>query len=191
MSHIESKVTEVKKPCSFINNAHEKHVCGLRKPQPEVYSLEKSCKTLESNIITLSTDKDQLKYKVNDLETRSMRENLMFYWLRETRSEDCDAEIKNFCRDKLDMEASSMIFDRVHRFSGVTARNPLQIVAKFHKYHEREQLRQKCSDRNNKLKAASQSVGIHRPKAVWGTRKKLYSIMKKKEKKMQGKMQNS
>lgn len=114
MSHIESRVTEVENSCSFINDTHEKHACDLRKAQSEV-------KSLESTINTLSTEKDQLKSKVIDLGSRSMRENPMFYGINEKKFEDCKAKIKNFCRDKLDLDAS-MICDHVYRVGVVTPR---------------------------------------------------------------------
>ena len=45
-----------------------------------------------------------------------MRENLMFFGIKEHDQEDCDALVKALCEQKLEMsEAKDMLLDRVHR----------------------------------------------------------------------------
>lgn len=179
--HIETRVTEVENSCSFINEIHEKQSDDFKKSQAEVKKMQNFCKELEDSIYVLKTDKEQLKTKLVDLESRSMRENLLFYGIQENVAEDCETLIKTFCSEKLNIDASTMIFDRVHRIGGNSARKPRPIVAKFHYYQERERVRKKGYDCSDQLKVNGQGIGIQRPKAVREARKKLYAVMKREQ----------
>lgn len=181
VTHIETRVTDVENSCSFINDKHEKQTNELKHAQTEVKNLQSSCKDLEENMKSLKSEKDGMRTKLIDLESRSMRENLMFYGIQEVPSENCEHLVKQFCDEKLSIDASSMIFDRVHRVGGESTRKPRPIVAKFHYYNERETIRKKGLDCSTQLKTQNQGVGIQRPKAVRDARKNLYGIMKREQ----------
>ena len=172
-------MTEVENSCSFINNIHEKHSEDLRQAQSEVKNLQTSCNFLEENVKSLHSERDQLKTKLTDLEARSMRDNLMFYGLKETKDENCETLVKDFCTNKLEIEGAKLVFDRVHRVGGNTAKKPRPIVAKFHYYSEREAVLTAAGDRSDDLKQENTGVGIQRPKAVRGARRNLYATMKR------------
>ena len=58
-----------------------------------------------------------------DLESRSMRDNLMFYGIPESDGEeDCELLVKKLCDEHLKMASDALMFDRVHRV-GVKKRN--------------------------------------------------------------------
>ena len=75
--------------------------------------------------------------KLLDLESRNMRENLVFHGLPENVNEDCEAVVKTFCQEKLNMaelEVKAIILDRVHRIGRFEKMRPgavCPIVAKF------------------------------------------------------------
>ena len=92
----------------------------------------------ENNLTYFNSERDELKTKIIDLETRTMRDKLMFYGLQETIGENCETIIQKFCTEKLNLDGSKLKFDRVHRVGGQTARKPRPIVTKFHYYSERE-----------------------------------------------------
>ena len=50
--------------------------------------LNKHCEELESTLKSVKAQNKELEYKTNDLEARSMRENLLFYGLNENKGED-------------------------------------------------------------------------------------------------------
>lgn len=74
-----------------------------------------------------------------DLETRSMRGDLLFYGIEEGGDgENCETEKKNFCKDVLkDTTADTFMLDRVHRLGQKKSSIPNPIVAKFHYPAER------------------------------------------------------
>ena len=73
---------------------------------------------------------------MNDLEFRSMRENLLFLGKDETQNEDCAEKVKQFCEDELQMArdtVSEIEFDRAHRIGKVKVGSVRPIVVKFHR----------------------------------------------------------
>ena len=105
----------------------------------------------------------------------------MFYGLHEVPSENCEHLVKQLCDEKLSIDASAMIFDRVHRVGGESARKSRPIVAKFHNYNGRETIRKKGIYCSTQFKTQNQGVGIQRPKAVRDARKNLYGIIKREQ----------
>ena len=89
-----------------------------------------------------------------------MRDNLMFYGIPEGgHNENCEALVKQLCVETLEIpEARSMIFDRVHRVGTATHNKVRPIVAKFHYFRDRENIRQISYDKADTLKAANLGV---------------------------------
>ena len=90
----------------------------------------------------MKQSQDTINDKLSDLESRSMRENLMFYGIPEGGDgEDCERLVKDLCTDLLEMRGDfvrNMLFDRAHRVGQVSASKVRPIVVKFHYYTERE-----------------------------------------------------
>jgi len=76
-----------------------------------------------------------------------------------------------------------MILDRVHRVGSENAKKPRPIVAKFHRYSDREVIRKKAyeDDTRQKLKDNNQGVGIQWPKQARDARKAFYTFTKEEE----------
>lgn len=84
----------------------------------------------------------KLESKVADLESRSMRDNLLFYGVPEGgENEDCENLVRKVCAEHLKLnlqDVTNLVFDRVHRVGNASDNKVRPIVAKFHYYKQRE-----------------------------------------------------
>ena len=69
---------------------------------------------MESVINNLKSQNIELESKTNDLEARSMRENVLFFGFKESENEDCSTIIKQFIYEKLEIVEPVML-DRAYR----------------------------------------------------------------------------
>ena len=78
-----------------------------------------------------------------------------------------------------------MEFERVHWLGSKHAKKPRPIVAKFHRYKQRETVRTKSQDENTKqrLKAEHKGVGVQTPYLQRMARKELLPIAREEERK--------
>lgn len=111
-----------------------------------------------------------------------MRNNLKFYGLPEQENENCENMIKGLIGEKLQIpQVGNLAFDRV---PGVPARGKVRpIVANFHYYKEREQVRNKSFELADNLKAADIDIGAQWPKQMRDARKTLSFIMAQEKEK--------
>ena len=80
MKSLDTCLNENEKSCAFISKEHESQKTELKNAKKNnLGDLQKSCKNLESEAVSMKTKQDTLNMKLNDLEARSVRENLMFY----------------------------------------------------------------------------------------------------------------
>jgi hypothetical protein len=107
-----------------------------------------------------------------------MRENLIFYGIKEDQqNENCEELVKNVCSEYLQIDASNLSFDRVHRLGKMIAGKSRPIVAKFHYYKEREDVRSKSFANMETLKRNGLGIGVQWPKQVRDARRQLMPIM--------------
>ena len=178
VGNIDKRLSTVETSCSFISSQHDDHKRELETAKRELKKMKTTCDSLEKNPKTLQNDKSTLESKLNDLEYRSMRDNLMFYGVPEQENEDCDNRIKALISEKLELsQAGSISFDRVHRVGPFSHGKIRPIVAKFHYYKEREVVRTKSFELSEKLKAEKNGIGAQWPKQMRETRKTLHAIM--------------
>lgn len=178
VGNIDKRLLTVEKSCSFISSQHDDHKKELETAKRELKKMKTTCDNLEKNAKTLQNDKSTLESKLNDLEYRSMRDNLMFYGVPEQENEDCENRIKALIAEKLEIsQAGSISFDRVHRVGPFSHGKIRPIVAKFHYYKEREVVRNKSFELSDKLKAERIGIGAQWPKQMRDTRKTLHAIM--------------
>ncbi len=81
-------------------------------------SLRDSVKSLTENMTHLSEENKKIKENVIDLQTRSMRDNLVFSGIPESAEEDPEATVKNFIKTYLKLPedtVENICFERVHR----------------------------------------------------------------------------
>ena len=184
VNNMETQLGSCDKACSFLSDEYDKHKKELESTKNTVSDLKKKCGELEAKTVEHQNERSKLNRKILDLEARSMRDNLIFHGLPEIVGENCDNVVKNFCRYQLDMgnEADDLTFDRVHRIGRpenqrVGSIRP--IVAKFHKYSERETVREIGYQKREVLKRDNTAVKVQLPSKVLERRKPLYQVFEK------------
>ena len=181
---METQLVNCDKACTFLSDEYDKHKKELESIKKTVADLKKKRGDLEAKTLEHQTEKVKLNRKILDLEARSMRDNLVFHGLPESTGENCDNVVKTFCRHKLDMgdEADTIVFDRVHRIGRLEnqrAGSIRPIIAKFHKYSEREKVREIGYQKREALRAENMAVKIQLPSEVFDKRKPLYPVFEK------------
>ena len=79
MNIIEPMVKEVEKSCSFISNENDNRKKELEQAKSEIVKLKFDCTNMKTDTDMLGQKYAALESKVTDLESRSMRDNLLFY----------------------------------------------------------------------------------------------------------------
>ena len=168
---IDTRVNDVEKSNTFLSDTYEDTKTKLKSADSDIKKLNNRCKEFENTVKTLKEKNDVLEARANDLEFRSMRENLLFHGMIENQHEDCEAIVKQFIKEKLDID-QDIIIDRAHRLGKPRGRTR-PIVVKFHQYSDRELIRTKAADKRDFLKTQNQGVGVQQTKAVLQKRKDL------------------
>lgn len=168
-----------KKSCQFSAGESETNKKDIRSAKDDIKKLKTDCDQLKKSSKSYSKQASDLDEKLIDLQARSMRDNLMFYGIREGGDvENCDNLVKTFCTDVLHVDnAHDLQFDRVHRVGQKSAKTR-PIVAKFHNYTDREKVRKASFTYAEQLKTAKCGVGAQLPKGLRDARKPLYPTMK-------------
>lgn len=83
MRSLDTRVTENEKSCQFISNVNETNKTDLKKAKDDLSKLQKSCQGLEKDAKYLKDKNEVLGSKLTDLESRPMRDNLLFYGIHE------------------------------------------------------------------------------------------------------------
>ena len=111
--------------------------------------------------------------RIDELENRSMRDNLLFTGIAEEQRENTEDVIRNLIKNTLGIR-DQIDFERVHRIGPNSSRQPRTIVAKFSRYKDREAVR------NNASRLKGTQIGIHEQfcKSVNHRRKILYPRFK-------------
>lgn len=183
VSSIETRVDNVEKSCQFMSSENEDRKRDLAKAKTDIANLKGKCDNMEKNTRSFIENSAKLESKVADLESRSMRDNLLFYGAPEGgESENCENIVKTICADKLKLpEAHALVFDRVHRVGNPSHNKVRPIVAKFHYFKQREAVRQASYAHANELKDAKMGIGVQWPQQVREARKALYPIMQQEK----------
>ena len=104
VNSIEPRVTELEKSCSFISYENDIRKKEFESAKTEVLKLKTDCTNMQSDANYLRERNANLEAKVTDLESRSMRDNLLFYGIAERgQLENCESMIKEVCIENLDM----------------------------------------------------------------------------------------
>ena len=94
MKTMESKVIEVEKTNKFISDEFDKTKQKLKSASDDVKRLNDKCKNFETVVQKLETQNKNLEDKTNDLEFRSLRENLLFHGIPEFSNENYELLVK-------------------------------------------------------------------------------------------------
>ena len=76
MNDMDTRLTTNKLACDFVAKEYERHKTDMKIAKDDLKDGQKTCNQLER-------DSKTIKEKMVDLESRSMRENLMFYGIPE------------------------------------------------------------------------------------------------------------
>ena len=174
----DARVTEVEQSNQFISNEFEETKKKITSASAEIKKLSIRCTDFEETVSKLETQNIILEEKCNDLESRSMRENLLFHGFDESNGEECEQVIKDFIANKLEID-TIITLDRTHRLGRPKTTGPRPIVAKFHEYKQRELVRTTSITKSAALRDDHQSVGIQQTKAILQKRRSMFPLMER------------
>ncbi|XP_060605357.1 uncharacterized protein LOC132757881 [Ruditapes philippinarum] len=126
----------------------------------------------------LKSENSRLSDELVDLQSRSMRDNLMFYNFKELSSpeerknEKCLELIYDFCENKLGMPdfRHNVKIDHAHRVGSFSSTKTRPIVAKFNFFQDKLSVKQTAY---SKQKETGIKVGDQYPKIIQERRRKL------------------
>ena len=111
----------------------------------EIRQLEERVSQLEAEKVEKDKSLDNLKLKINHLESYTRRDNLLIEWVPESPNEDIKTKVVSFFRDTLKMKnANSIQITRVHRLGTpnfITPHNsprPMTVIVRFNFYPDRD-----------------------------------------------------
>ncbi|XP_052238593.1 uncharacterized protein LOC127849881 [Dreissena polymorpha] len=136
----------------------------------------------------MEKQRNNLQDEIVYLQSQSMRNNLVFSGIPETRTgtfEDAEITLRSFLQEKMKLakeEAASIQFERVHRSHGTpTPGKTRNIIAKFAFFKDRENVRKRWKE----LEGTGYRVFEQFPQEVLQKRRQLVPQMK--EARRQGK----
>lgn len=190
VSSLETKLEDTNRKLSDIEQSRSVDAQICQEINTKQTEIDKHLKDEASRISQMSRDLDQLK-RVNtnlsediiDLQSRSMRDNLMFFGFPEPQNpddrkkEDCSAKICNFCVEQLHIPdaATTIKLDRAHRVGRYVQGKTRPIVAKFNFHQDKLNVKRKAFehlDRQSNFRVADQF-----PKQIQERRKRLIPAM--------------
>ena len=84
LTTLDKKVNEMEKARTFMDSGFESQKMELEENKEEIKRLKRNCQDVEASLKKFETRNETVSYKVLDLESRSMRENLIFYGINES-----------------------------------------------------------------------------------------------------------
>ena len=152
--------------------------------QADMSGIKSQFEETQQRVEQLEKENEQLRKshaelldRVDDLENRSRRNNLLFYGIKKSADENCETVLKNLFTDNLDIDDDVQI-DRAHR---VGASDDAPIIAKFTFYKDKERILKT----KKKLDGSDIFIGEDYSRGVRAIRKTLSKM--KKEMKQQNK----
>lgn len=149
-----------------------------------IQTLEQFNTQLQTTVEALTREMDLVKQQnklfketLLDLQTRSMRDNLIFAGLHENKQENAEDVIKDFLKTHLKLPpdtVKTITFHRAHRIGQQTNKGPRPIVVKFEHFKDKELIK----SRGKELKGTVFGLNDQFPKEIQERRKILYPILK-------------
>ncbi|CAC5407644.1 unnamed protein product [Mytilus coruscus] len=180
---VSKRMDDVEKSMEFVNEQFEISKTDHTTLTSSVSQLQAEYNDMSLDVDNLKSDLSNLHDKHLDLQTRSMRENLMFTGLPLTNdTEDTEDIIKRFMRNEMKMD-SVVEFHRAHRFGKESFVKDSQnqnlyttrpIVCRFKSFKDRELVRYAASA----LKGTRFGVNEQYPKEINDRRKLMWPYFK-------------
>ena len=145
----------------------------------QVISLEKRLKLTEGLLSQAHIKINQQNEKIIDLQTRSMRDNLVIRGIDETQNEsweDTETKVVNFMKNELKIDnANSAMLDRAHRIGKKIPDKSRNIVVKFASSHDKSRIFQNIKNLGQKKQY---SIQEQFPQEIQERRKRLWPLFK-------------
>ena len=143
--------------------------------------LKTSVATLTQQMQNVTVENKQMKETILDIQTRPMRDNLIFSGIPETTPDNPGPYIQNFMKTQLKLPpdiVSNITFHRIHRLGKVQKDKIRPIIVKFEHYQHKELLKSK----GKLLKDTNFGMNDQYPREINEGRKALYPILKEQRK---------
>jgi FtsZ-binding cell division protein ZapB len=145
LDSIDTRVKMVESDLKSVKESIEFAHAEIRELKKDNETRKKTDETTKERIEKLEKENEILNKSVNDLKSRSMRDNLIFYNIPESKDEDTTNIIHKLHEENLHLEDASkkIEIDRSHRLGRQKqgAEKPRPIIAKFNFYQDRENIR--------------------------------------------------
>jgi hypothetical protein len=144
----------------------------------ENHFLKDSVHSLTAQLTSVVTQNKSMKESILDLQSRSMRDNLVFTGIPEQTPDDPEKSVKDFMIKQLKLPSETVqdiTFHRVHRIRSQNSNNrPRPIIAKFEHYKQKELVQRQ----GRQLKGTNYGLNNQYPKDILERRKHLFPIRK-------------
>ena len=107
-SEISRKLTDFENSIAFMSDEFETLKTSVQSLESEVRHIKKENFDLKEEISTL-------KESMVSEKARSMRNNLLFHGVPESKEENCEQTVRTFIKNKLNIEDSDYEIERAHR----------------------------------------------------------------------------
>lgn len=166
---LQQKCKDLEKATQFMSD-HVDRVDGI---EGLVSTLSSEMETAMKGIVH---ENIQLKEQVLDLQTRSMRDNLIIFELEEHDKEDTEKKVLQFFEDMLHIEHASnnIKIERAHRLGPRSQKKKRPVVVKFSSFKDRECIRK----HSNQLRGTKYSIAEQFPREILDRRKALLPHLK-------------
>ena len=160
---------------SFLADKFDEHTLSYNRVNEKLTIFDRESKRL-------SEECKSIQDTVTDLQTRSMRDNLLFTGITEEENAEktCEEVLKDFIKKELKIDCNRMEFERVHRIgkrdNQFAGGRPRPIVARFSRFKDRESIRQAAP---RELRGKPFGINEQFPKCVVERRKRLLPAFKK------------
>ena len=169
-SEISRKLADFEKSITFMSNEFETL-------KTSVQSLEGEVRNIKKENCDLKQEMSALRESMVSDKARSMRNNLLFHGVPESKEENCEQTVRTFIKNKLNIEDSDYEIERAHRMGPYKRDKKRPIVARFLRYKDKESVK-KVSYR---LKGSTLGVSDQFPREVTERRAKLRPIEKEEK----------
>ena len=148
-------------------------------------SIQGKQKEIDKMLKTMEKMESEQKEKLLDLQSREMRDNLIFYGFEEDKEEtdkDCVDKVLKLVDEQLKIpHAKHIPIHRAHRMGRYQRNKTRPIVAKFAFYPNREDIRKAAKN----LEGTQYSIGQQFPKEIQERRRQLVPLLKEAKSKGQ------
>lgn len=140
--------------------------------------LRNAFETTTGTLESIKKENKIIKESMLDIQSRSMRDNLIFSGIEESAADNPEALVKSFMTTSLKLSketVDSIAFARIHRLGKPRGNGPRPIIAKFERYHQKVLVKSK----GRELKGTRFGMNDQFPREINERRKVLYPILKR------------